>query len=43
MEVSLDEARAWLRLGAGDEDALVERLIGASANMCEMFIGQWLI
>lgn len=43
MPVSLDEARAWLRLGAEDEDALVERLIAASANICEAFTGQWLI
>ncbi|KTE19565.1 hypothetical protein ATE67_12950 [Sphingopyxis sp. H050] len=43
MPVSLEDARAWLRLGAGDEDALVERLIGAVTNICEAFTGQWLI
>ncbi|MBA3940524.1 MAG: hypothetical protein C0520_04870 [Sphingopyxis sp.] len=43
MGVSLEEARAWLRLGAGTEDALVERLIGAAVNICETFTGQRLI
>ena len=43
MVVSLEEARAWLRLGAGDEDALVERLIDAATNICEAFTGQWLV
>ena len=43
MPVTMDEARAWLRLGAADEDALVERLIGAVTNMCEAFTGQWLL
>lgn len=43
MPVTMDEARAWLRLGAADEDALVERLIGAVTNMCETFTGQWLL
>lgn len=43
MPVTMDEARAWLRLGAANEDALVERLIGAVTNMCEAFTGQWLL
>lgn len=43
MPVTMDEARAWLRLGAADEDALFERLIGAVTNMCEAFTGQWLL
>lgn len=43
MPVTMDEARAWLRLGAADEDAPVERLIGAVTNMCEAFTGQWLL
>ncbi len=43
MPVSLEDARAWLRLGAMDEDALIERLIGAVTNICEAFTGQWLV
>lgn len=43
MVVSLEEARAWLRLGATDEDALVERLIEAATGICEAFTGQWLV
>ena len=43
MPVSLEDARAWMRLGAVEEDAAIERLIAAATNICEAFIGQWLI
>jgi len=41
--VSLDEARGWLRLGASIDDAVVAGLVRAAANICEAFVGQWLI
>ena len=41
--VSLNEARSWLRLGATVDDAVVAGLIRAATNICEAFIGQWLI
>ena len=41
--VSLNEARGWLRLGAPVDDAVVAGLIRAATNICEAFIGQWLI
>lgn len=41
--VSLEEARSWLRLGAGADDAVIERLIDAATNICEAFIGGRLI
>lgn len=41
--VSLNEARSWLRLGATIDDAVVAGLIRAATNICEAFIGQWLI
>jgi uncharacterized phiE125 gp8 family phage protein len=41
--VSLNEARGWLRLGAGIDDAVVAGLIRAAANICESFVGQWLM
>lgn len=41
--VSLNEARGWLRLGASIDDAVVAGLIRAAANICESFVGQWLI
>lgn len=41
--VSLNEARGWLRLGATVDDAVVAGLIRAATNICEAFIGQWLI
>lgn len=41
--VSLDEARSWLRLGASTDDAAVAGLIRAAANICESFVGQWLV
>ena len=41
--VSLNEARSWLRLGATIDDAVVAGLVRAATNICEAFIGQWLI
>jgi len=41
--VSLDEARSWLRLGATIDDAVVAGLVRAATNICEAFIGQWLM
>jgi uncharacterized phiE125 gp8 family phage protein len=37
------EARAYLRVEGGHEDALVERLAGSAAGLCEAFVGQWLV
>ena len=41
--VSLNEARGWLRLGATVDDAVIAGLVRAATNICEAFIGQWLI
>lgn len=41
--VSLNEARGWLRLGATIDDAVVAGLVRAASNICEAFIGQWLV
>ena len=41
--VSLNEARSWLRLGATIDDAVVAQMVRAATNICEAFIGQWLI
>lgn len=41
--VSLNEARGWLRLGTTVDDAVVAQLVRAATNICEAFIGQWLI
>lgn len=41
--VSLNEARGWLRLGATTDDAVIAQLVRAATNICEAFIGQWLI
>lgn len=41
--VSLEEARSWLRLGAGVDDAVIERLVDTATNICEAFIGGRLI
>lgn len=43
LPVNLDEARSWLRLGATTDDAVVAQLVRAATNICEAFIGQWLI
>ena len=41
--VSMNEARSWLRLGASIDDAVVAQLVRAATNICEAFIGQWLV
>ena len=41
--VTLNEARSWLRLGATIDDAVIAGLVRAATNICEMFVGQWLI
>lgn len=41
--VHLNEARAWLRLGATVDDAVVAQLVRAATNICEAFISQWVI
>lgn len=41
--VSLNEARGWLRLGATIDDAVIAALVRTAANICEAFVGQWLI
>lgn len=37
------DARALLRIGHGDEDALIADLIGAAAGACELFVGRLLV
>ena len=37
------EAKAYLRVEGAHEDALLERLAGSAAALCEAFVGQWLI
>lgn len=41
--VTLNEARSWLRLGATIDDAVIAGLVRAATNICEMFVGRWLI
>lgn len=41
--VTLDEARAWLRLSMADDDGLIAGLIRSATATCEAFIGQLLI
>lgn len=41
--VSLNEARGWLRLGATIDDAVIAGLVRAATNICEAFVGQWLL
>lgn len=43
MPVTLVEARSWLRMGAGVDDAVVARLIRAATNIGEAFMGRSLI
>ena len=40
---ALGEAKAYLRIAGGDEDALVTRLIAAAIELCEQFTGQALL
>lgn len=41
--VSLNEARSWLRMGTGTDDAVVAQLLRAATSICEAYVGQWLI
>ncbi|AGH51134.1 hypothetical protein G432_17080 [Sphingomonas sp. MM-1] len=41
--VSVEEARAWLRIDGEAEDAALARLIRAASGLCEQFIGQALL
>lgn len=41
--VSLSEARGWMRMGTTADDAVVAQLIRVATDLCEAFIGQWLI
>lgn len=41
--VSLGEARAWMRMGAAADDAMVDHMVRAATNICEAFIGSWLV
>ena len=41
--VTLNEARGWLRMGTTLDDAVVAQLIRAATNICEAFIGRWLV
>lgn len=40
---AVEEAKAYLRIAGGDEDALVARLIASAAMLCEQFTGQALL
>ena len=42
-EAAAGDAKAFLRIGHGEEDALVARLVAASAELCEQFTGQVLL
>lgn len=41
--VALDEVKAFLRLEAGEEDALVAGLVRSATALCERFVGRALI
>lgn len=43
LDAAVAEAKAYLRVEGGQEDALVGRLAGSAAALCEAFVGQWLI
>lgn len=43
LAVPVADLKAYLRIDSGGEDALLERLIRAASDLCERFIGQWLI
>lgn len=43
LPVSLEDMRAWLRLSGEAEDLLLIRLIAVAAQICEAFIGQWVM
>ncbi len=41
--MTVDDAKAYLRLETGQEDALVERLVASATGLCEAFLGQPLV
>lgn len=43
LPASLEEVKAFLRLEAGDEDALLAGLVRSAASLCEAFTGQVLL
>ncbi len=43
MVVTIEEAKAYLRIEHGDEDALISRLIATATTLCEQFTGQVLV
>lgn len=40
---SLAELKAYLRIEAAEEDAVLAGLLRSAAALCEQFVGQWLI
>lgn len=43
LAVPVADLKAYLRIDSGGEDVLLARLIRAASDLCEQFIGQWLI
>lgn len=43
LAATLAELKAYLRIEASDEDALLAGLLRAGQGYCEQFVGQWLI
>lgn len=41
--MTLNEAKAYLRLTTNDEDALVDRLVASATQLCEAFLGEVLV
>ena len=41
--VTLDEARAWLRMGNRQDDAILTGLLRAASDLCEAYIGQYVM
>lgn len=41
--MTLEDAKAYLRLQTTHEDALVERLVASARSLCEAFLGQLLV
>ena len=43
LDAAVAEAKAYLRVEGAQEDALLGRLAGSAAALCEALVGQWLI
>ena len=41
--MTLEEAKAYLRLETGQDDAVVARLVASARGLCEAFLGQLLV